>query len=61
MCFDKKNVKPESQATAKHKWQKRTFDINTKSLPDFLEELNECAEKAFVDNAQHMIDNLRYA
>ena len=26
-----------------------------------MEELNECAEKAFGDNAQHMIDSLLYA
>ena len=57
----RKYVKPESQATAKHKWQKLTFDPNTKSLPDFLEELNECAERAFGDIAQHMIDSLLYA
>ena len=57
----RKYVKPESQATAKHKWHKLTFDPNTKSLPDFLEELNECAEKAFGDNAQHKIDSLLYA
>ena len=59
--FRGKYVKPESQATAKHKWHKLTFDPNTKSLPDFLEELNECAERAFGDNAQHMIDSLLYA
>ena len=57
----RKYVKPESQATAKHKWHKLTFDPNTKSLPDFLEELNESAERAFGDNAQHMIDSLLYA
>ena len=57
----RKYVKPEYQATAKHKWHKLTFDPNTKSLPDFLEELNECAERAFGDNAQHMIDSLLYA
>ena len=56
--FRRKYVKPESQATAKHKWHKLKFDPNTKSLPDFLEELNECAERAFDDNAQHMIDSL---
>ena len=61
IVFRRKYVKPESQATAKHKWHKLTFDPNTKSLPDFLEELNECAEKAFDDNAQHMIDSLLYA
>ena len=61
IVFRRKYLKPESQATAKHKWHKLTFDPNTKSLPDFLEELNECAERAFGDNAQHMIDSLLYA
>ena len=61
IVFRRKYVKPESQATAKHKWHKLTFDPNTKSLPDFLEELNECAERAFGDNAQHMINSLLYA
>ena len=37
------------------------IDPNTQSSPDFLEELNECAERAFGDNAQHMIDSLLYA
>ena len=61
IVFRRKYVKPESQATAKHKWHKLTFDPNTKSLPRFLEELNECAKKAFGDNAEHMIDSLLYA
>ena len=58
LCFDENISKPESKATAKHKWQKLTFDPNTKLLSDFLEDLNESAEKAFVNNVQHMIDNL---
>ena len=61
VVFRRNYVKPESQATAKHKWHKLTFDPNTKSLSDFLEELNESAERAFGDNAQHMIDSLLYA
>ena len=61
IVFRRKYVKPESQTTAKHKWHKLTFDPNTKSLPDILEELNECAERAFGENAQHMIDSLLYA
>ena len=61
IVFRRNYVKPKSQATAKHEWHKLTFDPNTKSLPDFLEELNECAERAFGDNAQHMIDSLLYA
>ena len=59
--FQRKYVKPESQATAKHKWLKFTFDSNTKSLSELLEELNECAERVFGDNAQHMIDSLLFA
>ena len=61
IVFRRKYGKPESQATAKHKWHKLTFDPNTKSLPDILEELNECAERAFGENAQLMIDSLLYA
>ena len=61
IAFRRKNVKPESQATANYKWHKLTFDPNTKSLRRFLEEINECVERAFADNAQHMIDNLLYA
>ena len=61
IVFRRKYVKPETQATAKHKWHKLKFDRNTKSLPDFLEKLNECAGRAFGDNAQHMIDSLLYS
>ena len=61
IVFRRKYFKPEPQATFKHKRHKLTFDPNTKSLSDFLEELNECAERAFGDNAQHMIDSLLYA
>ena len=61
IVFRRKYVKPESQATAKHKWHKLTFGPNTKSLPDFEEELNECSERVFGENAQHMIDSLLYA
>ena len=61
IVFRRKYVKPESQATAKHKWHKLTLDPNTKSMPYFSEELNECAERAFGDDAQRMIDSLRYA
>ena len=35
-----------------------TFDRNTKLLSHTLAELNECAERAFGDNAQHMINSL---
>ena len=61
VIFRRKYVKPESQATAKHKWHRLIFDPNTMKLPDFLEELNQEAEKAFGDQAQKMIDSLLYA
>ena len=59
--FCGKNVKPESQETAKHKWHRLVFDPNTMKLPNFLEELNKGAEKAFGEDAQAMIDSLLYA
>ena len=59
--FRRKYVKLESQATAKHKWHRLVFDTNTMKLPDFLEELNQGAEKAFGENAQAMIESLLYA
>ena len=45
VIFRRKYVKPESQATVKHKWHRLTFDPATMKLPDFLEELNQGAEK----------------
>ena len=60
VIFRRKYVKPESQATAKHKWHRLTFDPSTMELPDFLEELNQGAEKAFGENAKSMIDSLLY-
>ena len=61
VIFRRKYVKLESQATAKHKWHHLVFDPNTMKLPDFLEELNQGAKKAFGDHAQKMIDSLLYA
>ena len=61
VIFRRKYVKPESRATAKHKWHRLVFDPNTMKLPDFLEELNQGAENAFGDHAQKMIDSLLYA
>ena len=61
VIFRRKYVKPESQATAKHKWHRLIFDPNTMKLPDFFEELNQGAKKAFRDHAQKMIDSLLYA
>ena len=61
IIFRRKYVKPESQATAKQKWHRLVFDPNTMRLPDFLEELNQGAEKASGDHAQKMIDSPLYA
>ena len=52
----RKYVKPEYQATAKHKRHCLVFVANTMKLPDFLEELNQGSEKTFGDNAQKIID-----
>ena len=59
--FRWKYVKPESHATAKHKWHRLVFDQNTMKLSDFLEELNQGAEKASGENTQAMIDSLLHA
>ena len=57
----RKNVKPESSASAKHSFNRLFFDPESQKLPDFLEELQESAEKAFGNNAHQMIENLLYA
>ena len=61
VIFRRKYIKPESQATAKHKWHRLTFNPSTLKFPDFLEELNQGAEKAFGEIAKSMIDSLLYA
>ena len=43
--FRRQYVKPESSASAKHKFNRRSFDPENQKLPDFLEELQESAEK----------------
>ena len=59
--FRRKYVKPESSASAEHRFNRLFFDPENQKLPDFLEELQESAEKAFGDNAHQMIENLFYA
>ena len=59
--FRRKYVKPESSASAKHRFNKLSFEPENQKLPDFLEELQESAEKAFGDKAHQMIENLLYA
>ena len=60
VIFRRKYVKPESQATAKHKWHRLTINPSAMKLPDFLRELNQ-NEKAFDENAKSLIDSLLYA
>ena len=59
--FRRKYVKPESSASAKHRFNRLFFDPENQKRSDFLEELQESAEKAFGENAHHMIENLLYA
>ena len=61
VVFRRKYVKPESSASAKQRFHRLTFDPERQKLPDFLEELQESAEKAFSDVASQMIENLLYA
>ena len=49
--FRRKYVKPESSASAKHRFNRLSFDPENQQLLDFLEKLQESAEKAFGDNA----------
>ena len=59
--FRRKYVKPESSASAKHRFHRLSFDPENQKLSDFLEELQESAEKAFGENAHQLIENLLYA
>ena len=45
VIFRRKYVKPESQATAKHKWHQLVVEPNTIKLPDFLKKLNQGTKK----------------
>ena len=56
--FRRKYVKTESSASAKHRFNRLAFDPENQKLPDFLEEVQETAEKAFGENAYQMIENL---
>ena len=43
--FCRKYVKTESSASTKHRFNRLYFDPENQKLPDFLEELQESAEK----------------
>ena len=61
VVFRRKYVKPESSASAKHRFNRLMFQPENQKLPDFLESLQESAEKAFGEAAPQMIESLIYA
>ena len=59
--FRRKYVKPQSMATAKHKFQQLVFNPANHKLIDFLDELQKLAKDAFGVDAQAIIEQFIYA
>ena len=59
--FRKKYVKPQSVATAKHKFQRLVFNPANQKLIDFLDELQKLAKDAFGVATQATIEQFIYA
>ena len=59
--FRRKYVKPQSRATAKHKFQRLVFNLANEKLIDFLDELQKLAKDAFGVAAQAIIEQFIYA
>ena len=59
--FRRKYVKPQSMATAKHKFQRLIFNPANQKLIDFLDELQKLAKDAFGVNAQAIIEQFIHA
>ena len=59
--FRRKYVKPQSMATAKHKFHQLVFNPVNQKLIDFLDELQKLAKDAFGVAAQAIIDQFIYA
>ena len=59
--FRRKYVKPQSMATAKHKFQRLVFNPANQKLIDFLDELRKLAKDAFGVAAQAIIEQFIYA
>ena len=59
--FRRKYVKPQSMATAKHKFQQLVFNPANQKLFDFLDELQKPAKDAFGIAAHAIIDQFIYA
>ena len=59
--FQRKYVKPQSMATAKHKFQKLVFNPANQKLVDFLDELQKLAKDACGIAAHAIIEQFIYA
>ena len=59
--FRRKYLKPQSMATAKHKFQKLVFNPGNQKLVDFLDELQKLAKDAFGIGAHAIIEQIIYA
>ena len=59
--FRRKYVKPQSRATAKHKFQRLVFNPANQKLIDFLDELQKLAKDAIGVAAQAIIEQFIYA
>ena len=59
--FRRKYVKPQSMATAKHKFQRLVVNPANQKLIDFLDELQKLAKDAFGVAAQAIIEQFIYA
>ena len=59
--FRRKYVKPQSMATAKHKFQKLVFNPANQKLVDFLDELQKLDIDAFGIAAHAIIEQFIYA
>ena len=61
VVFGRKYVKPELSESTKYRFNRLMFQRENQNLPDFLEDLQESAEKAFGEAAPQMIEGLIYA
>ena len=59
--FRRKNVKPQSMATAKHNFHKLVFNLGNVKFVDFLDELQKLAKYAFGIDAHAIIEQFIYA
>ena len=59
--FHRKNLKPQSMATAKHKFQRLVFNPANQNLIDFLDELQKLAKNAFGIAAQDITEQFIFA